>query len=265
MSQNYSSIVEKSDDIAIKPSNGWWHKFWLVSALSAWLVLSFYIAQAILFGLIWILRSFNFPLSSIDSSVLNTVISALLYIITLVLVVVVPLFVKNYRTDKDEIGLKRLPSWTDILITPAGLIVYLILSSILMLLAAHFLTWIDINQAQDTGFNHLSHSYEYILAFITLVIIAPVAEEVLFRGYLYGKLKKIVPFWAAILITSAIFGAIHGAWDLAIDTFALSVILCLLRESTDSLWAPILLHMTKNGIAFYILFINPLLLITLGK
>ena len=94
-----------------------------------------------------------------------------------------------------------------------------------------------------------------MLAFITLVVIAPVAEEVLFRGYLYGKLKKYVPVWAAILITSALFGLIHGTWNVAVDTFALSIILCLLRESTGGIWASILLHMIKNGIAFYFLFI----------
>jgi membrane protease YdiL (CAAX protease family) len=254
----------KSIKIVNKNSNRL-HKLYSVLALSAWLVISFYIAQVILLGIIWLLKVSNVPIGSVNSSVINTIASALVYIITLVLVGIVPMYIKKQRTNRDEVGLNRLPSWTDILITPAGLIIYLILSSILMLLATHFLTWVDFNQAQDTGFNHLNYSYEYILAFITLVVLAPVAEEILFRGYLYGKLKKIIPFWAAILITSAIFGAIHGAWDLAIDTFALSVVLCLLRETTGSLCASILLHMTKNGIAFYILFINPLLLTTLGK
>jgi membrane protease YdiL (CAAX protease family) len=180
-------------------------------------------------------------------------------------VLLVPLFIKKRRTSRAELGYARLPSWTDILITPAGLVVYLILSSLLMLVVSRFFVKININQPQDVGFSHISQQFEYILAFITLVVIAPVAEETLFRGFLFSKLKKFMPFWAAILITSAIFGAIHGQWDLAIDTFALSVVLCLLREITGSLWASILLHMTKNGIAFYFLFINPLLLNTLVK
>jgi hypothetical protein len=103
------------------------------------------------------------------------------------------------------------------------------------------------------------------------VIIAPIAEEVLFRGYLLGKLKKSVPIWLAILITSLLFGAFHlvnsgnYSWNLAIDTFALSIVLCSLRVLTGSIWASILLHMVKNGIAFYLFFISPLLLVTLGK
>jgi membrane protease YdiL (CAAX protease family) len=264
MSQDYSNQVIKPD-LSPEKFGGKWHKSWMILILPVWVVVSFYIAQVILLGLIWLLNFFHISLGFLNPTVANTLLSALLYIITLILVGAVPLIIKKYHTTKTEIGLQRLPSWSDILITPAGLIVYLILSSLLMLFATHFLTWIDINQAQNTGFSHLNQRYEYILAFLTLVVVAPIAEETLFRGYLYGKLKKFMPFWAAIIITSVVFGAIHGQWDLAIDTFALSVVLCVLRETTGSLWSSILLHMTKNGIAFFILFINPLLLTTLGK
>ena len=271
MSQNYSNKINsiKIDPIPIKPlasGASKWRRAWMALVLPAWVVASFYLAQAILIGIVWLLDYFNVPLDLINQSILSTAMSALVYIITLVLIWLTPVFIKKYHVASlDNIGMNRLPSWVDILITPAGLIIYLVMSSLLMLAATHFLTWIDINQVQETGFNNLSKYYEYILAFSTLVIIAPVAEEVLFRGYLFGKLKNYIPTWVAILITSALFGAIHGQWDLAIDTFALSVVLCLLREATGSLWASILLHMTKNGIAFYILFINPLILTTIVK
>ena len=155
-------------------------------------------------------------------------------------------------------------SWTDILLAPAGMIVYLILSSLLILLATKIFPWFDVNQAQQTGFSQLSYRYEYIVAFMTLVVIAPVAEEVIFRGYLFGKLRKFVPFWVAAIVTSVLFGLAHGAWNIAIDVFALSMVSCVLRESTGNIWTSILIHMLKNGLAFYILFINPLLLTTMG-
>ena len=97
-----------------------------------------------------------------------------------------------------------------------------------------------------------------------LVIIAPVAEELLFRGYLLGKLRKHAPLWVAILVTSVIFGAIHLAWNVGIDVFALSIVLCVVRVVSGSLWPSIMLHMLKNGLAFYLLFINPTVLSTLG-
>lgn len=261
MPQSYSKFLsEIKNNITNR-----WHESWIVFVLPVWVAASFYIAQSILIGIVELFMYFHIPLDSLNSSVLNTIFSTLLYIFTLLLVAILPMFIKSQNINKKEIGLDRLPSWTDILITPAGLIIYLILSSLLMLLMTHFFTWIDVKQIQDTGFDHLSQYYEYILAFVTLVIVAPVVEETLFRGYLYGKLKKFLPIWVAIVITSVLFGLFHGSWALAIDTFSLSVVLCLLREITGSLWASILLHMTKNGIAFYILFINPLILTTIVK
>ena len=241
MSQNYSKSLKKA----------------MVLILPIWVFVSFYVSQVLVKGLVWLLGMVPIPIVTINQTVSNTIIAALLYIFTLVLAIGLPWLVYKRHTSRDDIGLARLPSWTDILITPAGLVIYFICSSVLILLATNVLPWLDINQVQDTGFRQLNMRYEYILAFTTLVVIAPIAEEILFRGYLYGKLKRFVPVWAAILVTSVLFGFIHGAWNLAIDTFALSVVLCLLRESTGSIWASILLHMAKNGIAFYILFINP--------
>ncbi|RYZ49901.1 MAG: CPBP family intramembrane metalloprotease, partial [Sphingobacteriales bacterium] len=66
------------------------------------------------------------------------------------------------------------------------------------------------------------------------------------------------------IVTSIVFGAIHGQWNVAVDVFALSLILCSLREITGSIWAGVLLHMLKNGIAFYFLFIGPVVAPGLG-
>jgi membrane protease YdiL (CAAX protease family) len=139
------------------------------------------------------------------------------------------------------------------------------MSSLLILAVSKIFPGFNISQVQNTGFSKLTQHYEFVLAFITLVLIAPFAEELLFRGYLFGKLRKYIPIWTAVVVISMVFGAFHGAWNLAIDTFALSVILCLLRITTDSIWSSIMLHMLKNGIAFYILFIYPTFLSTLVR
>lgn len=240
-------------------------KFLLLFAMPLWVFVSFLASQIILVYLIWLLRFLQVPLNSVNETVLNTVMSVIVYLIALTITIGLPWFVLKRRTTLKDIGLVELPTWTNILIAPAGLIVYLILSATLISLAAKYLPWFNVNQAQETGFGHLNKQYEYILAFITLVIVAPFAEEILFRGYLYGKLKQIAPIWLAVLFTSVLFGFVHGAWNLAFDTFALSIVLCLMREITGNIWSSILLHMIKNGIAFYILFINPAILSTLVR
>lgn len=229
----------------------------MVLILPIWVLVSFYTAQILVVGLVSVLIAVKVPLESYNTAVLNTSLAALVYILTLAIVIGVPFIAGKHRINLVSIGFTRLPSWTDILLTPAALVAYFALSTLFILMATNVLPGFDVNQVQDTGFGQFNAQYEYILAFITLVVIAPIAEEILFRGYLYGKLKKFAPVWVSVLVTSLLFGSIHGAWNLVLDTFALSIVLCLLRESTGNIWASILLHMAKNGIAFYLLFINP--------
>ena len=122
----------------------------------------------------------------------------------------------------------------------------------------------NMNQKQDLGFSTATTGLPLGLIFISLVILPPLVEEALFRGFLYGGLRgKLKPISAA-LITSALFALPHtfgndaGAsllWVASVDTFLLSLILVYLREKTGSLWPGIFLHMLKNGLAFASLFL----------
>ncbi|MEI7689681.1 MAG: type II CAAX endopeptidase family protein [Candidatus Saccharibacteria bacterium] len=240
-------------------------KWLMLIAIPAWVVVSFFAAQALVLGLVWVLVMLKVPLASMNDAILNATSTALIYVITLALIIGVPWFVKKQKVSLVDLGLHKLPTWMDILITPAGLVVYLLASALLITLATSLVPGFDANQVQDVGFSGLTRNYEFIAAFVVLVIAVPVSEEVLFRGYLFGKLKKIVPVWAAVLVTSVLFGMLHGNWNVAVDTIALSVVLCVLRQITDSLWPSILLHMAKNGIAYYFLFINTSFLTTIGR
>jgi membrane protease YdiL (CAAX protease family) len=241
-------------------------KFLIVLTIPIWVSVSFYAAQALILGVFWILNTFNIlSVGSINDVLLNAISTVLVYVTTLLIAIGVPWLVKKHKTSLTDLGLGELPTWIDILITPAGLIVYLVSSSLLLILATNFLPSFDANQVQEVGFSHMSQRYEFILAFVVLVVAVPFAEEMLFRGFLFGKLKKISPIWLSILITSILFAMLHGAWNVALDTFALSIVLCILRQITGSLWPAILLHMAKNGIAFYFLFINTSFLTTLGR
>lgn len=267
MSQNYSKSVVNHGDASVVSYKHWW----MVFVFPAWVTVSFFAAQIFVELLVWLMVQINIPLKSANETILQAVFTVIVYLLTILLVVGLPYTVKKIQTTRSEIGLTSYPLWKDILITPAGFIVYLFISAILLYILSRLSPGFNVDQKQDVGFSDVILQYQYILAFVSLVIVVPIAEEVLFRGYLFGKLKKSVPVWLAILVTSLVFGVFHlvnsgaFAWNLAIDTFTLSVILCLLRVVTGNIWSSILLHMLKNGIAFYLYFISPLLLVTLGK
>ena len=244
-----------------KPAGG---KAWMGLTLPSWVVAGFVLAQVIVGLLITLVRTLGVSFEGINETILSTVLTAVIYVISIVIVIGLPWLVKKYRTSKAELGLTRYPEWLDLVLAPAGFVVYILLSALFMAFAMSYMTFIDFDQVQETGFSQLGPRFEYILAFVSLVVLAPVAEEILFRGYLFGKLQKNVATWIAILISSAVFAAVHLAWNVGIDVFALGIVLCLLRIVSNSLWPSILLHMLKNGIAFYFLFINPYILTTLG-
>jgi len=262
MSVSSSLNPEDQSNIQAKPPLG--RKLLMAIILPAWVLVAFLFTQLVVSGVLSGLSAAGVSFAGINGAVLNSTIGALIYLLSIGVVIGAPWLVIKSRTTAREVGLHRLPSWFDIGITPLAFLGYLLFSALLLAFAQQFLTFIDFNQPQVTGFDQISLQYEYILAFITLVIVAPVAEEVLFRGYLLGKLRKYTATWLAVLITSLLFALVHFAWNVGIDVFALSVVLCLVTIWSKSLWPAILLHMLKNFVAFYFLFINPTILTTLG-
>lgn len=237
----------------------WLHgSFAFAIVLPLWMLVGFGLAVISSWVLVYLLAWTGISLNGIDETILNTIFAAVIYLLALGFVIMLPRIWHSYTTKKD-LGLTRWPSWADIGLAPLGFIIYFIASSLLVFIASSIFSGFDVSQVQETGFTRFSQSYEYILAFVTLIIVAPVAEELLFRGYLYGKLKKHLPVWVSIFITSVVFGLVHMQWNVGLDVFALSIVLCSLREITGNIWSGMLLHMLKNSVAFFIIFISPML------
>ena len=171
------------------------------------------------------------------------------------------LFLRRHRLTLAVIGLKR-PRWRDLGYGLAAVPAYYLLYLLTVGVVSHFIPSLNVNQQQDIGFTNVHGTVQLVLTFISLVVLPPLAEEIMVRGFLYSTLKKAMPTIWAVLATSALFAAAHlpegGAagplYIAALDTFVLSLVLIYLREQTGSLWASITLHATKNGIAFVALF-----------
>ncbi|HSX44444.1 MAG TPA: CPBP family intramembrane glutamic endopeptidase [Candidatus Saccharimonadales bacterium] len=172
------------------------------------------------------------------------------------------IFLKRRQANFDTIGLKRRPKWSDLAYVLMGFAGYLLLYIVILGIVKNLQPHLNVDQQQDLGFNNPTH-IQLPLVFVSLVLLPPIAEELLMRGFLYSGLKKGLPVIWAVLITSGLFGIAHlepGSgepllWVAAIDTFVLSLVLIYLREKTGSLWASIGLHMLKNLIAFLSLFV----------
>jgi membrane protease YdiL (CAAX protease family) len=171
------------------------------------------------------------------------------------------LFVRHYKKGMSLIGLRR-PRWSDPAYGVAAVLPYFVLYILTVGVVSSLVSGLNVNQQQQLGFNNVQGGPDLLLTFISLVILPPIAEEIMVRGFLYSSLKKALPTAWAVLLTSALFAAAHlpegGAagplWIAALDTFVLSLVLIYLREKTGGLWASMTLHAIKNGIAFTALF-----------
>lgn len=239
-----------------------WSTVKYIVFLLLWVAISMTLSQyAIGLPMLWILGDkFSQPLWT-------CIYYALTYILALVLVLVVPpraagwlhkksqarskADLANLATSRNELGLKDLPTVVDVGLAPIAYVAYMILSYAFTSAMSVF-AWFDAEETQDVGFGYFITTGDRVVAMIALVFIAPIAEEIIMRGWLYGKVRNKLKVVPAVIVVSLLFGAMHGQWNAAIVTFILSCILCSLREVTGTIWSGVLLHMIVNAVAFYV-------------
>ncbi|HUT51173.1 MAG TPA: CPBP family intramembrane glutamic endopeptidase [Alphaproteobacteria bacterium] len=85
-------------------------------------------------------------------------------------------------------------------------------------------------------------------------ILAPLAEEIIFRGLLYGWLRRFWRILPATLLSAAIFGLIHGVIPVIFAAFVVGLALAYVYERTGSLWTPAIVHATQNCVAMAVMF-----------
>lgn len=98
----------------------------------------------------------------------------------------------------------------------------------------------------------LSLSYSVWLMIFAFVL-APLAEELLFRGVLYNFYKK-KGVLLALVLSSLFFSLFHFNLHGLIGVFFIGAILALLYEITQSIWVPVLVHGSYNALSVLFIF-----------
>lgn len=102
--------------------------------------------------------------------------------------------------------------------------------------------WID---AYATNSASLDGS---LMSWLSAVVMAPVLEEILFRGLIYTRLKKGMPAIVAAILASFVFGLCHGTAIWIIYATGLGLVMTWVFEKYQSLTASILFHFSFNTI-----------------
>lgn len=103
----------------------------------------------------------------------------------------------------------------------------------------------SFSQSYQATAENLYHS-PFLMQLIGLGILIPVAEEFIFRGMLYHRMRENMTAKTAILFSAAIFGVMHGNVVQLIYAGITGLLLAYVYEKTGSLKAPVFLHVIMN-------------------
>ena len=108
---------------------------------------------------------------------------------------------------------------------------------------------LNLFHIQDYFSNAAQESLLAALAAVQLAglgVLVPVAEELIFRGLIYERMKRFFSVKVSVLLSSLLFALYHGNPIQMIFAFPMAVVLAVVMQQGKSILFPILFHMGAN-------------------
>lgn len=158
-------------------------------------------------------------------------------IITLLLIALI--FLPSGYGIKDRMNIKKISrkGFFSIILLGIGL-------SILLIFLTNILEYF-IPSYQEVS-EQLASSKNYLFDLIIVIVLIPICEEILYRGIIFGYLRKNFDITIAILVQDLIFAIMHLNLVQSIYTFILGIVLALVYTDSDSILGNIIVHILFN-------------------
>lgn len=208
----------------------------MMLVLSTFIVITFIMAQAV--SSYWLLQIFVYEYGTVTS------LSAMVTLF--VIFAIIWLLIKINKANFGEFMAIRPFRWR-----------YLFIFSILLLLLNLIIdgvtTWLDREPMQFMDALILTANPLWLLI-LTVIVIVPIYEELIFRGFMWsGLVGTKLGVWGTAILTSVVFAVIHVqyGWVELLGIFALAMLFSYARLLSGSLLLPIILHIFNNGLAMW--------------
>lgn len=164
------------------------------------------------------------------------------------------------RPSRQSGGVERalgfeLPAWSDVGTALRWSVGLFLLQALVGGLLALLVPDLRGVAADNTSFLREEPAVVVVVVALAAVAVAPVVEELLFRGLVLRGLMLRLGFWPAAVVSSALFGLLHAqglsveALPLVVATGVFGVGLCVLARRTGRLGPGILVHALRNAVA----------------
>lgn len=187
--------------------------------------------------------------------IIQTINENSMYILAVVQLVIIPIMFAIFKSDfiqrRNEGRLYKysfkniLPKY--LFIIGFGIAV-MYFGNVLISFVSFFLPQSSIDKFTEV--NDTLYSGSIFIQFFTIVIGAPIMEELVVRGLVYNRVKDYLgAIWAAV-VSAVLFGVMHGNIVQGLYATIVGLALAFVYERYKSLWAPIFMHATCNLASF---------------
>ncbi len=109
--------------------------------------------------------------------------------------------------------------------------------------------WLNIalfDEDYNMFYDYEGYENGFFWAFLFVVIVAPVFEELAFRGFLFNQLRNVTSANVTILATALIFALVHFSFISVLWIFPFGIVLGYLRHRYNTLWLGMIMHFIHN-------------------
>lgn len=185
----------------------------------------------------------------------NTMLISLISNIATILVVWL-IFKIRKKSFFSELEIKK--------IRPCGVVALIVFGACMNIVMSMLLNVLPLPESWWAQYNESSSAVSTdttIIGMIAAAILAPITEEIVFRGLIYRTISKGCGIWIGAIVSALIFGIMHGAIIWALYAFILGFILAMIYAKTGSLLSSVLVHFGFNAINYFIYDMNIYLVI----
>lgn len=166
--------------------------------------------------------------------------------VTITAILVLPIYLHMMKKDGYEQQRERGFTLGDgVFVVILALVANAALTGIISIVTAVFELYGNGEIMTSTAQDSLFQSSLWI-QLLGVGVIAPIMEEVLFRGLVYNRLKDYNKGWLSIILAAGMFAVYHGNIRQAVAAFPMAVIMIVLYDRWNCILVPILFHMTVN-------------------
>lgn len=162
---------------------------------------------------------------------------------------IVWLVLGKYKVSWASLGIKKFDLLKSTLWVGTLLVVFFFVAYAALLLTKILVPGFNPDQAQVNEFTSATGSAR-VISFLALVVIPPLIEEILFRGFMFPAFSKRLGVVGGALLSSLLFGLAHLQANVGVYTVVLGLLLCYMYNRTRSIIPGMALHMLNNYIAY---------------